>query len=207
MPFVDKRWSSRLQTSRTRKAMASGSHSWQHARKRHREAQKTDLRDMKGCAVGSYIWGCNLPTVLDAMVLGNSLHEHGVKAKKFLCINDDTQKYNISNLMRAFWQFVPVQHVALPRHLRGSEQSRLQGVWSKLQTVDIFSSDTLKQQRLLLMDADMLVRANLDDVFSYDVPAGVMRGESDHCLFERRPSHTYFYGDKTMRPGDSHPQM
>ena len=121
--------------------MASGSSSWQPPRKKSRGAQKTDLRDMKECAVSCYIWGRNLPTVLDAMVLGNSLHEHGVKAKKFLCINNDTQEYNISNLMRAFWQFVPVQHVDLPRHLRGSEQSRLQGVWSKLQTVDIFSSD------------------------------------------------------------------
>ena len=162
---------------------------------------------MKECAVSCYIWGRKLPTVLDTMVLGNSLHEKGVKAQKFLCINEDTLEYNIAHLMRAFWQFVPVKHVALPRHLKGSEQSRLQGVWSKLQTVEIFSSDTLRQQRLLLMDADMLVRANLDDVFSCDVPAGVMRGETDHSLFQKRPSWTYFHGDRTMRSGDSHPQM
>ena len=161
---------------------------------------------MKECAVSCYIWGRKLPTVLDTMVLGNSLHEKGVKAQKFLCINEDTLEYNIAHLMRAFWQFVPVKHVALPRHLQGSEQSRLQGVWSKLQTVEIFSSDTLRQQRLLLMDADMLVRANLDDVFSCDVPAGVMRGETDHSLFQKRPAWTYFHGDRTMRSGDSHPQ-
>ena len=76
--------------------------------------------------------------MVDVMVLGNSLQEHGVKAEKVLCINDDTKLNGIADLMGAFWQFVPVQHVPLPRHLRGSEQSRLQGVYSKLQTVNLF---------------------------------------------------------------------
>ena len=145
--------------------------------------------------------------MVDVMVLGNSLQEHGVKAEKLLCINDDTELNSIAHLMRSFWQFVPVHHVPLPRHLRGSEQSRLQGVYSKLQTVNLFSSGCLRQQRFLLMDADMLVRANLDDVFAYEVPAGVMRGEADSCLFVPRPSHTYFHPDTTMRPGASHPPM
>ena len=157
--------------------------------------------DMQGCAVGCYIWGEKLPIMVDVMVLGNSLQEHGVKAEKLLCINEDTEKNSIAHLMRSFWQFAPVQHVQLPRHLKGSEQARLQGVYSKLQTVKIFSEGPMKQQRFLLMDADMLVRANLDDVFAYEVPAAVMRGETDSCLFEKRPSHTYFYSDITMRPG------
>ena len=53
----------------------------------------------------------------------------------------------------------------------------------------------------------MLVRANLDDAFADEVPAGVMRGEADSCLFEPRPSHTFFHADTTMRRGDSHPPM
>ena len=34
------------------------------------------------------------------------------------------------------------------------------------------------------MNGDMLVRANLDDVFAYEAPAGVMCGETDNCLFD-----------------------
>ena len=79
--------------------------------------------------------------MVDVMVLGNSLQEHGVKAAKVLCINDDTQQHSIANLMRAFFQFVPVKHVRLPKHLRGSEQSRLQGVYSRFQTVNVFLAD------------------------------------------------------------------
>ena len=163
--------------------------------------------DMQGCAVGCYIWGQKLPIMVDVMVLGNSLQEHGVKAEKLLCINEDTEKNSIAHLMRSFWQFAPVQHVQLPEHLKGSEQVRLQGVYSKLQTVKIFSEGPMKQQRFLLMDADMLARSNLDDLFAYDVPAGVMRGEIDTCLFEPRPSHTFFYQDGFRRRGDSHPPM
>ena len=68
------------------------------------------------------------------VVLGNSLKEHGVKAKRYICINDDTLEMNMSQLLKAFWELVPVKHSRIPKHLRGSEQSRLQGVYSKLQT-------------------------------------------------------------------------
>ena len=145
--------------------------------------------------------------MLDVMVLGNSLHEHGMKAKKLLCINDDTQENSISNLMRAFWEFVPVQHVEIPSHLQGSEQSRLQGVYSKLQTVKLFSSGPLEQKRLLLIDADTLFRTNNDDLFAHETPAGVMRGEADSCLWAPRPSHTFFQKGGARRPGGSHPPM
>ena len=45
-----------------------------------------------------------------------------------------------------------------------------------------------------MLDGDMLVRSNIDDLFMANVPAAVMRGEADTCLYERRPSHTYFQG-------------
>ena len=51
-----------------------------------RKKYKGDLgeapRDMKGCAVGCYIWGQKLPIMVDVMVSGNSLQEHGMKAEK-----------------------------------------------------------------------------------------------------------------------------
>ena len=40
--------------------------------------------------------------MVDVMVLGNSLQEHGVKAEKVLCINDDTKLNGIADLMGAF---------------------------------------------------------------------------------------------------------
>ena len=145
--------------------------------------------------------------MIDAMVLGNALKEHGVKAAKILCINDDTREHAMANLMRAFWEFREVWHVELPSHLEGSEQTRLRGVYSKLQTMNLFATGTSKKLRFLLMDADMLPRSNLDDVFSSNVPAGVMRGDADSCLFRPRPSESYFHRDVPKRRKDSHRPM
>ena len=187
--------------------MATRLHGGQPPWKKSRVGPTEVPRDMKGCAVGCYICGQSLPIIVDVMVLGNSLKENEVKAEKVLCIHDETREMSISKLMKAFWEIVPVHQVPLPKHLKGSEQERLQGVYSKLQTVNLFSSGSLRKRRFLLMDADMLVRANLDDVFALGVPAGVMRGDIDSCLLEPRPSRTLYYPGTTMRPGGSHPPM
>ena len=43
--------------------------------------------------------------MVDVMVLGNSLQEHGVKAEKVLCINDDAMLNGIADLMGS-WEHV-----------------------------------------------------------------------------------------------------
>ena len=63
-------------------------------------------------------------------------------------------------------------------------------------------------KRFLLMDADMLARVNIDDAFSHRImPAGVMRGERNSCLWQNRPAGCYFHHNSTMRQGDTHPRM
>ena len=151
------------------------------------------------------MWGKQLPIMIDVLVLGNSLLEHNTKASKLLCLNDDTRDMKIARLTRAFWSTVDVSHTELPKHLQGSEQKRLQGVYSKLQTMKIFASGENKQHRILVVDADLLFRRNIDDVFSVNAPAAVMRGECDTCLIHRRPGHSYFYGD--VRSGSRNQPM
>ena len=90
--------------------MASGSHSGQPSRKKYKGARE-DLRDMKGCAVGCYIWEHKLPIMVDTLVLGNSLQEHGVKAQKLLCINKDTLENTQHDLGDEGW-------LAMEDHLR-----------------------------------------------------------------------------------------
>ena len=70
--------------------MGTRSHGGQPSRKKYKGAPREAPRDMKGCAVGCYIWEHKLPIMVDTLVLGNSLQEHGVKAQKLLCINEDT---------------------------------------------------------------------------------------------------------------------
>ena len=149
---------------------------------------------MEKCGIGCYVWGTKLPVMIDILVLGDSLKRHKNKAETFLCINDDTRECRLSNLFQAFWKPVPVSHVCLPSHLEGSEMKRLQGVYSKLQVFDIFAKKPHQLARFLLMDGDMLVRTNIDDLFTTNTPAAVMRGDCDTCLYERRPGASYFFG-------------
>ena len=87
---------------------------------------------MERCGVACYVWGQQVPIFVDILVNGFSLREHGIKAKKYLCINDNTQQMKIPQLFKAFWNLVPVTHSGLPKHLQGKEAKRLQGVYSKL---------------------------------------------------------------------------
>ena len=71
----------------------------------------------------------------------------------------------------------------------------MQGVYSKLQTMEIFAKYPYNQERVLLMGAGMYVRCNTDEVFGTVPPAAVTRGEADTCMYERRPRSTYFHRD------------
>ena len=131
-----------------------------------RAAQKKSgaPQDYTKCAVATYLWGKDTRILVDCLVLGYSLDHHGVKARKEICVNEDTRENNMHRLLERFWQIIPVQHAELPKHLKGTEIDRLKGVYSKMQTWKIFAgegSDHL--DRVALLDADMRVRANIDE--------------------------------------------
>ena len=96
------------------------------------EDRRNTPQDMRKCAFASYIWGKKISIMVDVMVLGNSLKEHGNKAQRYLCVTDDTEDSRLACLMQAFWTCVPVTHVDRAAHLQWTEIQRLQGVYSKL---------------------------------------------------------------------------
>ena len=158
------------------------------------ERSREAPQDIKKCGVGCYVWGKKVPIMIDILVLGNSLRRHGTKADMFLCMNDDTRRCRLSNLFKLFWRPVPVKRVALPPHLQGSELERLQGVYFKLQTLKVFAESPYDLEKFLLMDGNMLVRTNIDELFTTKTPAAVMSGDCDTCQYERTLSESYCYG-------------
>ena len=52
-------------------------------KKRPREQAPQDMRQ---CATGSYLWGTKLAVFVDILVLGQSLEEHGNKARRVLSV-------------------------------------------------------------------------------------------------------------------------
>ena len=85
--------------------------------------------------------------MVDMLVLGNSLKEHGTKARMLLCVNEDTRLDKVHRLLETFWELVPVKHTKLPARLQGTEQSRLQGVYIKIQTWKILDQYPWKCDR------------------------------------------------------------
>ena len=153
-------------------------------------------------AIVSWLWGCHRPSVLQAIVLGHSLHKHKTKADLVLCVDRDTMQsptFRWANLLRCYWHLIEVNHLELPQHLRGTQQQRLTGVYSKLQTWRLFATGRYRQSLILMMDLDMLARRNIDELFQCQTPAAVMRGPADSCLFESRPSSSFFRGGSRAR--------
>ena len=69
------------------------------------------------------------------------------------CAHEETIQSDIGLLLQAFWEIQQVGHMKLPAHLEGTELSRLQGVYSKLQTLKIFDAPPNQFERVVLMDA------------------------------------------------------
>ena len=56
--------------------------------------------------------------------------------------------------------------------------------------------------KVFLLDADTLVRRNIDEIFDQPAPRGFMRGDADHRPNEVREAHTYkFNQDGSLRGG------
>ena len=87
---------------------------------------------MEGCGVACYVWGMLLPICVDILVSGNSLREHGMKAKMYLCINDDTLQMKVSQLFKAFSNLVPVTHSGLPPVAAATGRERKEKVATRL---------------------------------------------------------------------------
>ena len=150
-----------------------------------RRASKAEAPvDMKDCGVGCYVWGKTLPVAVDILVLGNSLKEHGNKTDRFLCISDDTSEMNISNLFLAFWRQVRTPDTTIGPDMLATRNKHLIGVHSKFNAMAVFSKKPYKKQKLLFLDGDMLVRSNIDDLFTKNVPAAVIREREDDDIFE-----------------------
>jgi hypothetical protein len=115
--------------------------------------------------VATYLWGQDFKILVDCLVLGNSLDENGVKVTKTICVNSDTRKMNAHLLLEKFWSIVKVEHATLPDHLEDTEIKRLKGVYSKIQAWKLFAGHGDDQfDRMVLLEADMLVRANIEKV-------------------------------------------
>ena len=154
-------------------------------------------QDNTTCAYACWMWGTRPETLLEILTLGTSHEVHGSKIQRVLCAEPDTRDWMEHHVLRAFWRIKNVQKLKVPDHLAHTELDRLVGVYSKLQVWKYFADPDEALRRVLMMDGDMILNGNIDEVFSVQPVAGVMRGEADTCLFEPRPASSFFQDGKT----------
>ena len=147
------------------------------------------------CVVNCWYWGSKAEICLDVLVLGSSLKTQCVRAEAVASVHEDQIGHPFCELLKTFWRVQSYTSLELPPHLKDSEMQRLVGVWDKLKawwTIEPMNRDVKKQERVVVLDGDMLVNSSLSELWSFAVPGAVDRGERDQSALNPRPIESYF---------------
>ena len=159
-------------------------------------------RDYKGMTWCIYLWGQKPNIITDALVLGESLKASGTRARMVACVAADTLEVAMSVHLERFWEVMPVEPLDVPQRLVKAGMERLHGVYNKLQVWKLFDDEGnphWKSKRVCMLDVDMMFRQHADQIWSFQTPAAVMRGNTDTAAHVPRPMWTYYYSGDPSR--------
>ena len=139
-----------------------------------------------------------MTTVFEATILGASLHKVDATLRSRICMMETEmmrQHPGWVRLLQIHWQVQVFTHLKLHEEYMLSTHGRLSGVWSKLLAMTL-----VMYNKILLLDTDLLVRSghDLEELWEYPAPAGIMRGTNDSYTGTRRPRTTYFREGKLI---------
>lgn len=123
------------------------------------------------------LWGSSMEYVLGAMVLGASIRKTGSKHDRVCLCTDDVPREHIERLSSSgLWQCRRISHVEVPMEQLSfpDREERFAHVFTKLRGLGL-----TEYEKVLMMDIDLLVRQNIDDLFSLPAPAALRRGMND----------------------------
>ena len=126
--------------------------------------------------------------IVNALSLGCSLRKTSTKHDLVLLATPDLLSYESARALSTFWDVRQQDHAEVPLEMRCAP--RFRHVFTKLSVMKLTDYD-----KVLMLDADMLVIRNVDELFGFPAPAGFMRGTDDY-----RPSEIRL--PETIRPID-----
>ena len=153
-------------------------------------------RDYEGMTWCIYLWGQKPNIITDALVLGVSLEASATRACMVACVAADTLEVAMSVHLERFWEVMPVEPLDVPQRLAKAGMERLHGVYNKLQVWKLFDDEGnphWKSKRVCMLDVDMMFRQHADQIWSFQTPAAVMRGNTDTAVHVPRPVWTYYF--------------
>ena len=140
--------------------------------------------------------------ITDALALGESLRESGTRARMVACVASDTLEVPMSVHLERHWEVMTVEPLDVPQRLVAAGMERLHGVYNKLQVWKLFDDDRNPQwrsKRVCMLDCDMMFPQHADQIWSFQTPAAVMRGNTDTAVHVPRPAWSYYYAGNPSR--------
>lgn len=129
------------------------------------------------CAYVINLWGASSDYALGALVLGHSIKRTGSLHAR-VCLHTKDVPASFVRLLSEIWEMRLVEHVeaCLPQLSFQDEATphRFDKVFTKLRAMEL--TDFAK---VLVMDIDLIVRANIDELFEVRAPAALRRGMND----------------------------
>ena len=115
------------------------------------------------------LWGSSASYVLGALVLGHSIRRTKTR-HALVCLHTDDVPPHFLALLAKVWDCRCVGHVESTWKLSVNEP-RFEKVFTKLRGMSL-----TEFEKILVLDIDMLVRANVDELFELMPPAAMKRG-------------------------------
>ena len=122
--------------------------------------------------------------IVNALSLGCSLRKTNTKHDLVLLATPDLLRHDSARALSTYWDVRQQDHMEVPFEMRCAP--RFRHVFTKLSVMQL-----TEYEKVLMLDADMLVIRNVDEIFGFPAPAGFMRGSEDYRPAEIRLPQTF----------------
>ena len=147
---------------------------WKDRLTRPSLSSKPSASPSSKCAYVCVLWSPQdeaalLGCVVDAFVLGFSLKRLGSgRHDRVLLATEDVLCKPFAAALRLFWKVRRVEHVPVGKHLTQGADARFNKVFTKLRAWQLE-----EYHRVVLLDADLLVKVNIDELFQLEPPQAI----------------------------------
>ena len=122
------------------------------------------------CAFVVTLFGNDFKYCVDAAVLGHSIYATGTQHKMILLRTIDVDEDWLQVLRAVGWEVRECTHLECKDLYNGSYNNRFAGTFTKLHAVRL-----VEFYKVLMLDADMIIRQNVDHLFNRACPAALRR--------------------------------
>ena len=154
----------------------------------HCRGSSVSSEDAESCAFVVLLFGSHPGYCMEAAVLGQSLQKTGTSHHMILLYTEEVPACWLDILQDIGWSPNLVTKIEGKGLYDGSQNNRFDGVFTKFHVLNL-----TQYAKVVMLDADLLVRRNIDCLFKKNTPAALFRGASaDYPDDTRIPRDRFF---------------